>query len=286
MNSTVARYLKNPFNLFYNPHQKFWIMDVFLNLGKLRFLYLPIVLLDSMILWIQSMITRVKLLGISKLFITATDQEIVFVDIGLHQEAEELEFFEKEFGTANRVKYVAIEADDIYKEGLLKKYSYLGDRIKFHFCAVVGPEFQGNEITFYRAGKASSLFAERNHDGEVTVPCKPLSRIIQSELEQELKGNSLFILRMNCEGAEWDILRDLEQSHLIHRFAGLFGMWDDLWKIDPKKDKLFRMYLKTLGLKNLSFNDRDLMFRFRQKLITFHITTMLCHYDQRSTAQD
>jgi hypothetical protein len=111
-----------------------------------------------------------------------------------------------------------------------------------------------------------------------------LSKIIRKDCNSDSLGHDILLLRMNCEGAEWPVLRDLEKAGLLAYISGFFGMWDDLWKIDIGMDARFRAYLKEQKIRNFTYNDRDLKFYLRRKAIKYHLTTiMLCFIRARNS---
>ena len=275
---------ENPLLFIFNPHQKFWIMDIYDRLGAFRFLYYPLIYFDTFFLWLDCIFSRINSLGVARIFGQVEGEKIIFLDVGTHREAQEIEFFQAEFGESNQIKYIAVEADKVHELALSKKYGHLGESITFHYCAVVGPEHKSETVKFYRAGGGSSLYIERNMEGEIVVPCTHLSKVIRADCKHDRLGHDIFLLRMNCEGAEWPVLRDLEEAGFLKYISGYFGMWDDLWKIDIKQDAAFQAYLKARNIRNFTFNDRDMSFYLRRKAIKYHLTTrMLAHVRKRGS---
>jgi hypothetical protein len=71
---------------------------------------------------------------------------------------------------------------------------------------------------------------------------------------------------------------------------GYFGMWDDVSKIDPERDRAFRGMLKDAGITSVTFNDRDLGHSLRRRAIRLALDTSLqsgvrkrTHVQQRTT---
>ncbi len=81
------------------------------------------------------------------------------------------------------------------------------------------------------------------------------------------------LLRMNIEGAEFDVLQDLVESGLATNVDGYYGMWDDVSKINVKRDVEFREFLSRNGIRSMTFNGRDVRWRFRMKCIEYDMNT-------------
>ena len=89
------------------------------------------------------------------------------------------------------------------------------------------------------------------------------------------------ILRMNIEGAEFDVLRDLVERGLAGLVDGYYGMWDDLLKFDRAKDLEFRRFLAQHGIESLPFNGRDMDWGVRRRLIRYDVHTSLLRGQKR-----
>jgi hypothetical protein len=49
------------------------------------------------------------------------------------------------------------------------------------------------------------------------------------------QGRFIRLLRMNIEGAEYEVIGDLFDRGLTSRMAGFYGLWDDVGKIDAER---------------------------------------------------
>src|SRR5262249_54475517 len=150
--------------------------------------------------------------------------------------------------------------------------------------ALVGPEHQGNTATLRLDGKkrlANSLFPVRGEE-TITVPAIRLSHLIR---ENDIASpGDIVILRMNIEGAEMQVIEDLVEAGMIGMFDGFYGMWDDLYKIDPGLDAKFRALLKREKIRTLTFNDRDtssLAGPARKNVIRYDIETSIYRAGKR-----
>jgi len=87
--------------------------------------------------------------------------------------------------------------------------------------------------------------------------------------------DKICLIRMNIEGAEYDVLKDLVECGLYKYIDGYFGMWDDLSKIDRQRDKAFRNFLLKHKIYPITFNGRDLGFSLRIKCIQYEVETCI-----------
>jgi hypothetical protein len=83
------------------------------------------------------------------------------------------------------------------------------------------------------------------------------------------------LLRMNIEGAEYDVIRDLMETGVSGCVDGWFGMWDDVAKIDPDRDREFRSLLACEEISPFTFNGRDFLFGPRLRCIEYDISTTI-----------
>jgi len=88
-------------------------------------------------------------------------------------------------------------------------------------------------------------------------------------------GPMPIILRMNIEGAELFVVEDLIAAGMTKMIAGYYGMWDDLSKIDVRRDREFRRLLRMHSIATLTFNDRDSEVPLRLSAIRYDIVTSL-----------
>jgi hypothetical protein len=85
--------------------------------------------------------------------------------------------------------------------------------------------------------------------------------------------NKVCLLRMNIEGAEYDVVKDLVESGLATHISGFYGMWDDVSKIDKHRDAEFRSFLSRHQIWPLTFNGRDMQWPLRLRCIEYDINT-------------
>lgn len=259
------------FNIFWHPHQKLW------NVNLIRFLHkvsknqklkekilAGVIFLDTVI-WMLK--TRFKHLFHSNDF-QSKKFVLNYFDLGTHREANELLLFMNhvlpEFNCTCNV--FAFEACPTFYEEAVKRVGNISD-IKFFNVALCDLVPENGKIRLYYFGKdglGNSIYRKNGQQYE-DVRAMKLTDIIK-EQNIPLEG-AVNILRMNIEGAEFDVISDLRKHGLIRFFNGFYGMWDDVWKINPTKDIEFRRLLKKEKISSFPFNGRDLHNEFRKKVI-------------------
>src|SRR5438034_4671037 len=101
----------------------------------------------------------------------------------------------------------------------------------------------------------------------------PYTTLFRSREKDISLEDRICLLRMNIEGAEFDVLQDLVESGLATNVDGYYGMWVDVSKINVKRDAEFREFLSTNGISSMTFNGRDVRWRFRMKCIEYDMNT-------------
>jgi FkbM family methyltransferase len=85
--------------------------------------------------------------------------------------------------------------------------------------------------------------------------------------------DKICLLRMNIEGAEYDVIQDLVASGFDKYIDGYYGMWDDLSKINRQRDRDFRAFMSKNHIYPFTFNGRDVELSFRIRCIEYDIKT-------------
>lgn len=179
---------------------------------------------------------------------------MLVIDCGVHREGWQVVAVDEWFRTDVReLSILGFEANPYTYEAARQTLRRIPG-LELRDVALVGPAHHSGEVELFltAGGKGDSLLPQRNELGSVVVRAARLS----AELP-DLAGSDAVFLRMNVEGAERDVIADLESAGLIGRITGFYGMWDDLSKIDPAADEAFRDDLRRLGVSALTFNDRD-----------------------------
>jgi len=86
---------------------------------------------------------------------------------------------------------------------------------------------------------------------------------------------SICLLRMNIEGAEFDVIQDLVDHGLAGFIDGYYGMWDDTSKIDARRGEELRALLVANNIAPFTFNGRDLRVAARKKCIEYDDVTSI-----------
>jgi hypothetical protein len=94
------------------------------------------------------------------------------------------------------------------------------------------------KVTLYKdsgRGSGDSLYRESDSYEEVDA-----TRLSDWLLRRNIiLQRGICLLRMNIEGAEYDVIKDLVESGLARNIDGYYGMWDDVFKIDQQRDEAF-----------------------------------------------
>ena len=205
----------------------------------------------------------------------------VYFDIGLHRDARQLQIVLNWFG--NDVLAYGFEANPDYFADCARQFGS-DPRLTLINTAVVGPDHIGDTVTLHLDGKkglGDSLFPQRGDGRSVEVPAVKLSDFIQ---RQGIDPTTPIILRMNIEGGELFVLRDLAQAELISRVSGWYGRWDDCAKISYEMDAELRQLVAENKIDHLSFNDRDsrgLYGRINEALIRYDMTCVTSETPRR-----
>jgi FkbM family methyltransferase len=199
---------------------------------------------------------------------------VVYLDLGTHAEAAEL---------IHMVDHVLPRLCDDFEshafeaspEIFARALRQVGDRprVTLRNLALCRELPEGGRLRLYRddsTGLGNSLY--RNDGAEFDeVEALRLSDWIRGRgIDPE---TSIVLLRMNIEGAEYDVLQDLVESGAAGTVDGWFGMWDDVAKIDAARDRDFRSLMTRAGVSPFTFNGRDFLFRPRLACIEYDTST-------------
>lgn len=271
--------------ILWHPHQKLWNTRLINRLRKLipvapvhKTLRLGIIYLDSLILFLQAIMARVRMLGVMKVFDNAQvpdDVSILYLDAGTHKEANELLLVMDEV-LGQISKNICAYGFEANKDSFKQVTEKIGERDNVQIInrALTHVLPDSKKIKLYtdmKTGTGDSIYRKSPHYQHVDV-----IRLSEFLSENKLiRDNRIVLLRMNIEGAEYDVLQDLVESRLMNCIDGYFGMWDDISKIDMKRDGNFRNFLTKHGIETFTFNGRDLRHPFRVKCIKYHMHTQI-----------
>jgi hypothetical protein len=250
-------------SLLWHPYQRLWnwalIARIRARFGRGRLgglLEAGVILADSLLLSARAA-RRDKGLGARRRHHGSERPQVLYIDCGVHKEAEQVQWMQRWFGDRYELHVLAFEAGGDHCRDAAAALAGL-DRLRLHHLALVGPDYADSEVKLYKSsgkGKADSLFQERGEEFEI-VPAGRLSSVLAQEGWDLARTPT--VLRMNIEGAEQFVIADLLEAGLAGSIDGYYGMWDDLSKIDPAGDGRFRALLAEQGIATLTFNDRDL----------------------------
>lgn len=260
----------------WHPHQKLWnwrLVGILARIPRTKRVITAVVWADSVFLAARVLARRAERLNVLTLIrLPSLPEHALYVDCGVHREGRELEFMYRCFG--GRAAMIGFEASHehyVAARGALASVPGLDLR----HGALVGPSHSAPTVRLYKAGgggSGDSLFAERGKRFE-SVRAVRLSEVLREFYETH--GDVPTLIRMNIEGAELFVIEDLVNSGLRSKVSGFYGMWDDLSKIDRRKDAEFRQLLRRNGIRTMTFNDRDLGHRLREWAIRYDVTTSL-----------
>jgi FkbM family methyltransferase len=263
--------------LLWHPHQKLWnwrliavVKRVFRSQPAVGQATVRLIILTDSLLLLARVVGRRLTTPAARRRPGTRRPEVLHIDCGPHKEGSEIVWMHRWFSRRYHLRTVAFEAGGDQYAQASRNLAGIAD-LDLQRAAVVGPEHNGDSVTFHlghAGGRGSSLFAARG--GEVEeVPAVRLSEVLGSISPKP----DAVILRMNIEGAENFVIEDLIRSGQDGAINGYYGMWDDLSKIDPNRDREFRRLLRRHGIRTLSFNERDLEHPLRRLAIRTDVET-------------
>jgi FkbM family methyltransferase len=274
-----------PFPLLWHPHQKLWNWALVRRLRRIaptpfihKLMCFAVVILDTQLLFFRALTTRLTSLGFPAVFRRAQvpdDISILYLDVGTHRDAFELDLVVNAVlpRVCSSFDAYGFEANHESFEHAARKFAMRQDVTMIN-KALVRTVPSGGKIKLFKDmanGLGDSLYREGSEYQE--VECERLSEfLVESDL---LQTNRIVLLRMNIEGAEYDVLRDLVESGLHKCVDGYFGMWDDVSKIDIDRDNEFRAFLMSNGIDSFTFNGRDMSHASRRVCIVYHLHTRI-----------
>ena len=270
--------------MLWHPHQRLWnwtLVGIIKRVLPVRLVSGPpifvIIFLDTIFHWVRALIRRAKKLGISRLFTKTKffqNTSILYFDIGIHKDAKELSLMIDKIPPSLCDSYRAYgfeaskEFFDDAAQALRAK-----NNVNLTNAALCMAVPEDGKIKLYKGpgeGLGSSVY-RNNFDDYEEVRALRFSDWVNS-MNLHL-GSNICLLRMNIEGSEVDVIKDIVANGLSEHFDGYFGMWDDISKIDMKRDDEFRAFLRDNRIHPFTFNGRDLRFWFRIKCIRYDIST-------------
>lgn len=280
------KFYKKPLSwLLWHPFEGLWNWNLLRVIRKIirsqkiyEVLMRTIILLDTIILLIRAFGRRLSKVGLLRTpFLTTTIPDsisILYFDLGTHKEAKELSIMVNKILPCICKSYKAygFEASKGYFEQAQEKF--VGNKkttlIHAALCHVLP---NNGKIKLFKSpsdGIGSSIYRKDYNEYEEVVAIRFSDWLRKNNLDLK---NNICLLRMNIEGAEYDVITDLVESGLAKYIDGYYGMWDDVSKIDHQRNNEFRALLSQNHIFPFTFNGRDLQFPLRLRCIEYDILT-------------
>jgi len=270
----------------WHPYQGLWNWTLHRTLERLipiaflrKQVIRSLIALDTLLLWGRAIWERVRLVGLSTDLwapdITG-DPCVLYVDMGTHRDARELVWVMTHVlpRYTRRVRAVGFEASSTAYRDAVRRTASL-PHVKMVHAALCYHIPERGYVRLYTSpadGRASSIYRETFGVFEEV----PALRFSQWLRDQRLALDTyIVLLRMNIEGAEWDVIHDLVESGWAQYVDGYFGMWDDVAKDDPDRGNAFLRQLRDVGIRPFTFNDRDFRSQWRMRCIAYAIETAI-----------
>lgn len=270
--------------LLWHPHQGFWnwtlvrVVENIVPILPINKLIIKLIRrIDTIILFLRVLTKRVCLLGATSIFkkvLVPDNISVIYIDVGTHKDARELILMVDEIlpRMSNNFESYGFEASRESFEQAKEKLNKKNNVNLFNRALCYELPVDDGKIKLYKDsenGIGDSLYGKGGNYEEVEA--MRLSDFF-SENHIDIE-NSICFLRMNIEGAEYDVVKDLVDNMFAKHIDGYFGMWDDLSKIDVQHDKQFRDFLSKNQIYSVTFNGRDMGRPLRVKCIEYAVNT-------------
>lgn len=189
---------------------------------------------------------------------------IHYFDLGMH-EGQEIDLFLEQIrdvGFIGDVQIIGVDANPAFYEAARKKFRDTSAiRFTFYNLAIAS---QAGKIRFYQhpLAQGSSIYPDKNGVTQefLEIEASPLSEILKAFPPKDER--TINILKANIEGAEWDMLLDLEKNNLLNYFdiylGSTAGCFNDISKIASLAKngavEKARRILKKAGIEILKFS--------------------------------
>ncbi len=157
-------------------------------------------------------------------------------------------------------------------EIIKKKFrSHLGGRLIVHNFGLA--DFNG-EKDLYGEGIGASLFADkRDVDSEKYQKCRFVSAA--EFFEEHTNNNDIVVMKLNCEGGEVLILRDLIRNGKIHFLTNVMIDFD-IRKVPSRKHEQGKILIELdeVGFKNYSLEKKTMIGITHQRSISWWLSNL------------
>ena len=234
-----------------------------------RLIIRSVIHVDTFLLFSRAFLFRLLTAGPAKLFSAAKvppTRSILYLDLGTHEQGNELRWAIGDLLPQVTPAFSAVGFEASQSTfALVEKVFADSQAVQLVHAALCLNVPESGTIRLFKADNSlsDSLWSESERFED--VPAMRLSTF----LERSVAEDQWLIVRMNIEGAEFDVIQDLVQTGWNQKIIGWFGMWDDLSKSNPAADRRFRRYLRRNQIRKTTFNGRDLDWPLRRKLIQY-----------------
>ena len=236
-----------------------------------------VVALDTAVLFLRAVVRRAALAGwrsVTRPTRVPAGTRVVYLDVGTHRAGAELRWMAERVLPACTSSFEAwgFEPSERSFTAASAAMAHI-DEVSMVRAALVHEVPAAGTVRLHTSRHSLRDSIHRVGDAYEDVTAYRLSGWLD---EQGIDLDAtVCILRMNIEGAEYDVLRDLVETGLAGRIDGYYGMWDDLLKFDRKRDREFRRFLRRHDIVSLAFNGRDMDWGMRKRLIRYDVHTSL-----------
>jgi FkbM family methyltransferase len=269
--------------MFWHPHQRLWnagLVGAIERTIPISAINRPIrgmiMLIDTFFLFVRAVARRSSLLGVRRIFAKARARDgvrIIYFDVGTHKEGAELAAMTDAILPRMGSDFEAFGFEASQESFHQVNQKFLGNRhvsvVHKALCNATPP--QGKIRLYHDAAGGLGDSLHRPGDSFEDVEAARFSDWLR-ERNIALEDR-ICLLRMNIEGAEYDVLQDLVENGLAAHVDGYYGMWDDISKTDIPRDAEFRAFLSSNGIRSCTFNGRDMRWRVRLKCIEYDLNT-------------
>lgn len=209
---------------------------------------------------------------------------VYYIDAGLHVKGEQLAEVIGWLSSKKNVVFIGFEANPKHAIEAKKAFSQYPQVLVENY-ALVGPAFESGEVSFYvdRYGRGlgdttSKKRAQQRRMEEISVPAIRLTTYLKNLGADPCQDTIL--LRMNIEGSELDVLKDLEHESWIDKIQGYYGSWSDVYKISDQDGRILEKMKADYNIKNITFNSGEIKNGHNSlvlKSIKLHIKSIVRH---------
>ena len=266
----------------WHPYKGFWnkaVINVATRPTKTlnHLVVSTVVAIDTAVLLAQAVARRAAIAGLGSVTRPTrvpAGARVVYLDVGTHRAGAELRWMTERVLPACTTSFEAFgfEPGERSFTAASEALAHIPE-ITMVRAALVNDLPEAGTVRLHTSAHSLRDSIHRVGDAYEDVEAHRLSEwLVAHDIDLD---QAVCILRMNIEGAEFDVLKDLVGSGLSDKVDGYYGMWDDLLKFDPEADRRFRRFLAKHDIHSLAFNGRDMDWGMRKRLIRYDVHTSL-----------